>query len=65
MTSRATIGSITSAISSHGHEVVGIEATPELPSIIGSMPLDIVFNIAEGIHGRNRESQVPAILELF
>jgi D-alanine--D-alanine ligase len=63
--SRATIDAITSAIASHGHDVVEIEATPELPSIIGSMPLDIVFNIAEGIHGRNREAQVPAILELL
>jgi D-alanine-D-alanine ligase len=63
--SRATIDAIIGAIASHGHEVVEIEATPELPSIIGSMPLDIVFNIAEGMHGRNRESQVPAILELL
>jgi D-alanine-D-alanine ligase len=63
--SRATIDSIVGAIASHGHEVLEIEATPELPSIIGSMPLDIVFNIAEGMHGRNRESQVPAILELL
>jgi D-alanine--D-alanine ligase len=63
--SRATIDAITSAIASHGHDVVEIEATPELPSIIASMPLDIVFNIAEGIHGRNREAQVPAILELL
>ena len=63
--SRATIDSIVAAIASHGHDVVEIEATPELPSIIGSMPLDIVFNIAEGMHGRNRESQVPAILELL
>ncbi len=63
--SRSTIDSIASAISSHGHEVVEIEATPEFPSIIGSMPLDLVFNIAEGINGRNRESQIPAILELL
>lgn len=63
--SRTTIDAIAGAIASHGHEVVEIEATAELPSIIGSMPLDLVFNIAEGIHGRNREAQVPAILELL
>jgi D-alanine--D-alanine ligase len=63
--SRTTIDAITGAISSYGHEVVEIEATPELPTLIGSIPLDIVFNIAEGLHGRNRESQVPAILELL
>ena len=27
--------------------------------------MDVVFNIAEGFRGRNRESQVPAILELL
>lgn len=26
---------------------------------------DLVFNIAEGLHGRCRESQVPALLELY
>ena len=26
---------------------------------------DLVFNIAEGLHGKARESQVPAILDLF
>ena len=63
--SRTTVDAIAGAITSLGHEVVELEATPELPLIIGSMPLDLVFNIAEGLHGRNRESQVPAILELL
>jgi len=27
--------------------------------------VDVVFNIAEGFKGRNRESQVPALLELL
>lgn len=26
---------------------------------------DLVFNIAEGVHGRNREAQVPALLDLY
>ena len=26
---------------------------------------DLVFNIAEGVHGRSREAQVPAVCELF
>ncbi|HHW31146.1 MAG TPA: ATP-grasp domain-containing protein [Clostridiaceae bacterium] len=30
-----------------------------------STKLDIVFNIAEGIHGRGREAQVPAILNFL
>ena len=33
--------------------------------LLASTPLDIVFNIAEGFKGRNRESQVPALLELL
>ena len=61
--SRSTVDSIVSAIESFGHEVIEIEATSELPSVAAFIPLDLVFNIAEGVHGRNRESHVPAILE--
>lgn len=59
------IAAIRSAIESHGHEVVELEATPELPAIIGAAGVDVVFNLAEGLNGRNREAQVPAILELL
>lgn len=59
------IGAIRGAIESYGHEVVEIEATPELPAIIGASGVDVVFNLAEGLHGRNREAQVPAILEML
>ena len=60
-----TLQAIREAIASWGHEVVDLEATPELPSVLVSTPLDLVFNIAEGLKGRNRESQVPALLELL
>src|SRR5215470_7134472 len=60
-----TLQAIREAIASWGHEVVDLEATPELPSLLASTPLDLVFNIAEGLKGRNRESQVPALLELL
>jgi D-alanine-D-alanine ligase len=63
--SPSTLQAIREAIASWGHEVVDLEATPELPSLLASIPLDIVFNIAEGLKGRNRESQVPALLELL
>lgn len=59
------ISAIRAAIESHGHEVVELEATPELPAIIGASGVDVVFNLAEGLNGRNREAQVPAILELL
>ena len=63
--SPATVEAIGAAIAALGHEVVGIEATPELPRIIGELDLDLVFNIAEGVRGRSREAQVPALLELL
>lgn len=63
--SPSTLQAIREAIASHGHEVVDLEATPELPAILSTAPVDIVFNIAEGFRGRNRESQVPALLELL
>lgn len=61
----STIEAIGNAIASHGHEVIYLEATSELPTLLPASNVDFVFNIAEGIRGRNRESQVPAILELF
>ena len=60
-----TLQAIREAIASHGHEVVDLEANSELPGKLATTSLDIVFNIAEGLKGRNRESQVPAMLELL
>ncbi|AKU91101.1 D-alanine--D-alanine ligase family protein [Vulgatibacter incomptus] len=60
-----TLQAIREAIASYGHEVVDLEATSELPTILASSQVDVVFNIAEGLKGRNRESQVPALLELL
>ena len=60
-----TLQAIREAIASHGHEVIDLEATSDLPIQLASTPVDVVFNIAEGFKGRNRESQVPALLELL
>jgi D-alanine-D-alanine ligase len=60
-----TLQAIREAIASYGHEVVDLEATTELPIVLASTPVDVVFNIAEGFKGRNRESQVPSLLELL
>jgi D-alanine-D-alanine ligase len=60
-----TIAAIRGAIESYGHQVVELEATPELPSLLSSADVDLVFNIAEGFKGRHRESQIPALLELL
>jgi D-alanine-D-alanine ligase len=60
-----TIDALTRAIESHGHVVVALEATPDLPRLLMSSNVDVVFNIAEGISGRNREAQVPNLCELL
>jgi D-alanine-D-alanine ligase len=60
-----TIAAIREAIESYGHTVVELEATPELSMLLPAAGLDVVFNIAEGLGGRNREAQVPALLELL
>ncbi len=60
-----TLQAIREAIASYGHEVVDLEATSDLPLVLASTPVDVVFNIAEGFQGRSRESQVPALLELL
>jgi D-alanine-D-alanine ligase len=60
-----TIQAIADAIARLGHEVVMLEATPELPRILGEMELDLVFNMAEGLRGRTREAQIPALLDLM
>lgn len=61
----ATVQAIADAIDGLGHEVVLVEATPELPRVLGDLELDVVFNIAEGLRGRTREAQVPALLDLL
>lgn len=63
--SPSTLQAIREAIASWGHEVVDLEATSELPQVLANTEVDLVFNIAEGLKGRNRESQVPALLELL
>jgi D-alanine-D-alanine ligase len=60
-----TIEAISKAIESHGHTVVPLEATPDFPRMLMSSNVDVVFNIAEGIFGRNREAQVPNLCELL
>jgi len=62
--SAQTIGAIASALAAYG-EVIHLEATPDLPERLRATKPDLVFNIAEGLHGVNRESHVPAICEFL
>jgi D-alanine-D-alanine ligase len=61
-----TIAELESALVQSGHRVEragrGVDLARRLAA---GERWDLVFNIAEGIRGRSRESQVPALCELF
>ncbi len=60
-----TIHVLRDAIACHGHEVVLIEADEEAYERLRAGGADLVFNIAEGIRGEDREVQIPAMLEML
>ncbi|PIP21015.1 MAG: D-alanine--D-alanine ligase [Candidatus Omnitrophica bacterium CG23_combo_of_CG06-09_8_20_14_all_40_11] len=60
----STIEVIASAIEACGFKVKRIGNVLSLLEKIDSLDVDIVFNISEGLSGRNRESQVPILLEM-
>lgn len=60
----ATIAAVESALSACG-TVIRLEANEDFPAALREARPDIVFNIAEGMHGPNREAHVPAICEFF
>ena len=60
-----TIKALTTAIESYGHTVVPLEANADLPHLLTAAAPDVVFNVAEGLRGRGREAQVPALCELL
>jgi D-alanine-D-alanine ligase len=61
-----TIDGLAGAIAAHGHHV---ERIGHVRSLVGRLAegqrWDLVFNIAEGLHGIAREAQVPALLEAY
>ncbi|MFH0791565.1 MAG: ATP-grasp domain-containing protein [Candidatus Omnitrophota bacterium] len=60
----STIDVIAQAIESQGYKVKKIGNVMNLLEKIEHLNVDIVFNISEGLSGRNRESQVPILLEM-
>lgn len=60
----STIDVITKAIESCGFKIKKIGNVSSLLEKIDHLGVDIVFNISEGVSGRNRESQVPILLEM-
>ncbi|MDD5116447.1 MAG: ATP-grasp domain-containing protein [Candidatus Omnitrophica bacterium] len=60
----STVDVIGKAISANGFKVKKIGNVSSLLEKIDNLGVDIVFNISEGLAGRNRESQVPILLEM-
>ncbi len=60
-----TIDAIDEALQSLGYPVVRLEADYSFPSRLAAADVDVVFNIAEGLRGRSREAQVPALCEMM
>lgn len=60
-----TLAHIEAALREAGHQAIRIGNARRLLEQAGKVKVDIVFNIAEGYEGRNRESQAPILLEML
>lgn len=60
----ATIDAVAQALGPFG-DVVRLEAVASFPQQLTRARPDLVFNMAEGLHGVNREAHVPAICEFL
>ena len=62
---RQTIVALRDAILGLGHDVVPIEADEDAYERLRGSGVGLVFNIAEGVRGEDREAQIPAMLEML
>ncbi len=60
-----TIDAIREVLETDGHEVIKLGGDTGLVDRVRQASVDIVFNIAEGLEGRNREAHIPALLEFL
>ncbi|MBN1930667.1 MAG: D-alanine--D-alanine ligase [Desulfobacterales bacterium] len=61
-----TIDGLESALQQLGHQCIRIgNARSLMERLIRGERWDMVFNIAEGLHGIGREAQIPAILDVY
>ena len=64
--SAETVDAVEAALRRHGHAV---ERIGHVRALVGRLAAgerwELVFNLAEGVAGRSREAQVPAVLEAF
>jgi D-alanine-D-alanine ligase len=63
--SEGTIGFLEEAIASWGYATVRLGGGEAFLDKVRREKPDLVFNIAEGMAGRSREAQIPAVLELL
>lgn len=63
--SEETIEAIREVLEEEGHQVIKLGGSKDIIDRLRAFPVDIVFNIAEGMGGRNREAYIPALLEFF
>jgi D-alanine-D-alanine ligase len=64
--SLSTIEALDGALAVLGFEVVRVGRGQKLAALLAAgTRFDLVFSIAEGLKGRSREAQVPALCELF
>ena len=64
--SRQTIDALAASLASLGYKVERVGRGTDLARrLAAGERWDLVFNIAEGVAGRSREAQVPAVCELF
>jgi D-alanine-D-alanine ligase len=63
--SEETIDAIKGVLEKEGHDVFKLGGDPRLIDRLRETPVDMVFNIAEGLQGRSREAHIPALLEFL
>jgi D-alanine-D-alanine ligase len=64
--SPATIAALEDALRAAGHDVERVGHVRSLAAkLVAGWRCDLVFNVAEGVAGFGRESQVPALLEVY
>jgi D-alanine-D-alanine ligase len=63
--SEETIDAIQDVLQREGHEVIKLGGDTGLIDRLRKTSVDIVFNVAEGFQGRNREAHIPALLEFL
>jgi D-alanine-D-alanine ligase len=63
--SEETINAVRSALEAGGHDVTPVEADSDAYEKLKTINPEFVFNVAEGLDGPSRESQIPSMLEML